>query len=82
MSSTKFLWNLYKGNETNIKITDVLENITEMQRVSKNDKLKMDERISGEMCKTLKQMRNDVVPGLEGFGGGFHEVLWNFFKIQ
>ena len=58
----KFYWNLYKEEETNINITDVLENITKMKKVSQDDKLKLDERITGEeVCRIFKQARYNLI---------------------
>ena len=48
-----FYWNLYKEQESNVNINEILENITKMKKVSQDDKLRLDERITGEEeCNT------------------------------
>ena len=41
----------------------------------------MDSEITeGEVYVTLKNTRNNVAPGLEGFGGAFYKVFWRYLK--
>ena len=67
-----FYWNLYKEEENNIDIAEVLESISQMKKVNCDDVQKLEEKITGEeVSRTLKQTRNNIAPGLGGFGGGF-----------
>ena len=43
----KFYWNLYKEEKTNIDITEFLEHIAEMKKVSQEDRVKLDEISTG-----------------------------------
>ena len=73
----KYYWNLYKEQDTE----EILESISEMKEVSLGDMSRLERNITGEeVSNMLKQTRNNVAPGLGGFGGSFYKVFWKYLK--
>ena len=77
----KFYWNLYQEDEKVIDKEEILRNIAQVKKVCTEDKARMDKKITeDEVSNTLKNTRNNVAPGSEGFGGNFYKVFWKFLK--
>ena len=77
----KFYWKLYEEEEKTINKEEVLRNIASIKKVSEDDRLRMDVRISEEeVGSTLKNTRNNIAPGHGGFGGYFYKMFWKFLK--
>ena len=77
----KFYWKLYQEEEKTINKEEVLKNIASIKKVSEDDRLLMDGKISEEeVGRTLKNTRNNIAPGYGGFGGNFYKVFWKFLK--
>ena len=75
----KYYWNLYKEQETNVDTEEILESIAELKKVSLDDKSRLEQKVTGEeVSNTLRQTRNNVAPGLGGFGGSFYKVFWKY----
>ena len=77
----KFYWKLYQEEEKYINKEEVLKNIASIKKISEDDRMRMDVRISEEeVGNTLKNPRNNIAPGYGGFGGNFYKVFWKFLK--
>ena len=77
----KFYWKLYQDEEKIKNIEEILKNIASIKKVSEDDKVRMDVKISEEeVGNTLKSTKNNIAPGHAGFGGGFYKVFWKFLK--
>ena len=72
----KYYLNLYKEEEKDIDMTEILRNINKMKKACPDDKRRLNRKISEEeVCRTLKETRNSVTPGSGGFGGNFYKVF-------
>ena len=77
----KFYWKLYQEEEKSINKEETLRNIAGIKKVSEDDKVRMDVKISEvEVGNTLKNTKNNIAPGMGGFGGSFYKVFWKFLK--
>ena len=72
---------MYQEEEKTINKEEILKNIASIKKVTEDDKVRMDVRISEEEVGiTLKNTRNNIAPGHGGFGGNFYKVFWKFLK--
>ena len=77
----KFYWSLYRKEVTMCYKQDILNRIGEVKGISKNHWCNLEKEITmEEVSMNLKNTRNTVASGADGFMGSFYKVFWCFLK--
>ena len=78
---SKFYWNLYGEKETRVDTEEILKSINGLKKINLDDRMRLEVKITEEEVSiTLKQTKNNVAPGLDGFGGSFYKVFRKYLK--
>ena len=77
----KFHWSLYGKHEAMVDKEEILQSIDSLTEMDPEDNQKLECGITEEeVLLTLKNTKNNVVPGPGGFGGAFYKVFWKYLK--
>ena len=76
-----FYSNLYSEGKAHIDKDEIIRSIETVTKINEEDAKRLELEITEEeVSSTLKNTKNNVAPGLGGFGGGFFKLFWKYFK--
>ena len=77
----KYYGKLCSKQEARVNKEEILRNIEVLTKLEQEDSRGLECEITeGEVSVTLKNTKNNVAPGLGGFGGAIYKVFWKYLK--